>query len=76
MSLDPTGQYVVADVFSEPGFVPDTYLYDVMNGTKIEQFTRVHSLFLQNQKLMLQVIDESQWMLYEYNPKTNVKNLF
>lgn len=75
MSLDSAGQYVVADVFSEPGFVPTTYLFDV-EGKKIDNFTRSHSLFWQNQKLMLQIIDENQWMLYEFDPKTREKKIF
>ena len=76
MSLDPNGQYLVASVFSEPGFVPDTYLFDIAKGTKIVQFTGSHSMFWQNQKLMLQVMDENQWMLYEYDPKINKNNIF
>ncbi|WP_458412991.1 TolB family protein [Schinkia sp. CFF1] len=76
MSLDSTGQYVIADVFSEPGFVSDTYLFDIEKGTKIEQFNGSHALFWQNKKLMLQVMDENQWMLYEYNPEITKKILF
>lgn len=76
ISLDSTGQYLIADVFSELGFVPDTYLFDVKKGTKIEQFTGSHSLFWQGQKLMLQVMDENQSMLYEYIPETNEKKVF
>lgn len=75
ISLDSTGQYVVADVFSEPGFVPDTYIFDAAKGTKIDQFTSSHSLFWQGEKLLLQVLDENQSMLYEYNPETK-KSLF
>lgn len=76
MSLDPTGQYLVADMFSEPSFTPELYLFDLKNGNKMVQFTDSHSLFWQGQKLMLQGMDENQWMLYEHNPKTNKKNLF
>ncbi|KEF38555.1 hypothetical protein M670_02181 [Schinkia azotoformans MEV2011] len=76
MSLDSTGQYVVADVFSEPGFVPKTYLFDVVKGEKVDQFTGSHSLFWQNQKLIMQVMDENKSMLYEFDPKTNEKYKF
>ncbi|MED4352894.1 hypothetical protein P9265_11140 [Schinkia azotoformans] len=76
MSLDSTGQYVVADVFSEPGFVPETYLFDVVKGEKVDQFTGSHSLFWQNQKLIMQIMDENKSMLYEFDPKTNEKYKF
>ncbi|MEC1722953.1 TolB family protein [Schinkia azotoformans] len=76
MSLDSTGQYVVADVFSEPGFVSTTYLFDVVKGEKVDQFTGSHSLFWQNQKLIMQVMDENKSMLYEFDPKTNEKYKF
>ncbi|EKN67217.1 hypothetical protein P9E76_18955 [Schinkia azotoformans] len=76
MSLNSTGQYVVADVFSEPGFVPTTYLFDVVKGEKVDQFTGSHSLFWQNQKLIMQVMDENKSMLYEFDPKTNEKYKF
>ena len=76
MSLDSTGQYLIADVFSEPGFAPETYLFDAEKGAEIDRYTGSHSLFWQGQKLMLQVIDENQSMLYEYNPESNEKKVF
>jgi hypothetical protein len=69
MSLDSTGQYLAADVFMETAN-PTLILFDLKKGSEINRYKKSHSHFWQGGQLLMTVREESQSLLYQFNPKS------
>jgi hypothetical protein len=70
MSLDSTGQYLAADLFMETAN-PTLILFDLKKESEINRYKKSHSHFWQGGQLLMTVKEESQSLLYQFNPKTS-----
>ncbi|MFD2446487.1 hypothetical protein ACFSO7_21215 [Bacillus sp. CGMCC 1.16607] len=73
LSLDSTGRYLAVDFSVDQ---QSLFIFDSVTGKKIDKFHKTNSIFWQNDKLLIREVENFQFMMYQYNPKTQIKKTF
>jgi len=74
LSIDPSGQYIAADLFS--GEQPEVVIFDIKQVKQVANMHGAASVFWQGEQLIIEKWHENQSTLYRFNPQTGEKKYF